>query len=307
LSAPRVTRLAGLALLAGLAAAPLAAGVLAPDAARRLTEWIAELGPAGPAILLVVQALVAASGIVPASGVGIAAGALLGPVAGFCVAAAGTMVGALATFAFARTVFGARALARLGGRRLAALDGALAQEGWRLVCLIRLSPIMPFAPTSLALGASTVRLRDYAIGTLAALPALFAYVALGALGQGGGHLLSGAGAGDWLRLGMLAAGAVATVVLMLRLRRILGRAMPAAADASESLAGKPIIPTRPPHPEVPRSGLEGGLQGSQGFLESSFEARQAGHLRMRSRVGRELISRPGSESDAHLHRGDLPA
>lgn len=231
MSAPKVTRLAGLALLAGLAAAPLAAGLLAPDAARRLTEWIAELGPAGPAILLGVQALVAASGIVPASGVGIAAGALLGPVAGFCVAAAGTMVGALATFAFARTVFGARALARLGGRRLAALDGALAQEGWRLVCLIRLSPIMPFAPTSLALGASTVRLRDYAIGTLAALPALFAYVALGALGQGGGHLLSGAGAGDWLRLGMLAAGAVATLLLMLRLRRILGRAMPAATDA----------------------------------------------------------------------------
>ncbi len=234
---PPLSRLAGLALLGGLAAAPLVAGILAPDAAARLTARLAELGPAGLAILLVVQALVAASGVVPASGVGIAAGALLGPVEGFCVAALGTMTGALITFAVARTVLGARALARFGGRRLAALDGALAAEGWRLVCLIRLSPIMPFAPTSLALGASTVGLRDYALGTLAALPALFAYVALGAMGQGGGHLLSGAGPAEWLRLGVLSAGAVATVLLMLRLRRILGRAVPGHALPNGNLPG----------------------------------------------------------------------
>ncbi|MCJ2012583.1 TVP38/TMEM64 family protein [Methylobacterium sp. J-076] len=229
MSLATASRLAGLALLAALAAAPLAVGLLAPDAAERLAAGLRGLGPAGPAILLVVQALVAASGVVPASGVGIAAGALLGPVEGFCVAAMGTMAGALVTFGLARTVLGARALARLGGRRLAALDGALAAEGWRLVCLIRLSPIMPFAPTSLALGASAVSLRDYALGTLAALPALFAYVALGALGRGGGHLLSGAGPAEWLRLGVLGAGALATALLMLRLRRILGRAMPEGA------------------------------------------------------------------------------
>jgi uncharacterized membrane protein YdjX (TVP38/TMEM64 family) len=234
-------RLAGLALLAALAVAPLAAGILAPDAAERLAARLAELGPAGPAILLVVQALVAASGVVPASGVGIAAGALLGPAEGFCVAAAGTMAGALITFALARTVLGARALARFGGRRLGALDGALAREGWRLVCLIRLSPVMPFAPTSLALGASAVALRDYVLGTLASLPALFAYVALGALGQGGGHLLTGGGPAEWLRLGMLGAGGVATLFLMWRLRRILGRAVPEGRRPASSLRS-PSLP-----------------------------------------------------------------
>ncbi|GJD33157.1 TVP38/TMEM64 family protein [Methylobacterium aerolatum] len=226
---PPLTRLAGLGLLAGLAAAPLAAGILAPDAARDLAARVAELGPAGPAMLLAIQALVAASGVLPASAIGIAAGALLGPVLGFAVAAAGTMAGALLSFALARSVIGARALARFGGSRLAALDGALATEGWRLVCLIRLSPIMPFAPTSLALGASAVALRDYAIGTLAALPALFAYVALGALGQGGGHLAAGVGRAEGLRLAVLAAGALATVLLMLRLRRILARRAPGEA------------------------------------------------------------------------------
>lgn len=235
MSLPKASRLVGLLLLAALAAAPLAAGILAPDAAERLTAGLKGLGPAGPAIILAVQALVAASGVVPASGVGIAAGALLGPVEGFLVAAAGTLAGAFITFALARTVLGGRALARFGGRRLSALDGALAEEGWRLVCLIRLSPIMPFAPTSLALGASAVAFRDYALGTLASLPALFAYVALGALGRGGGHLLTGAGPAEWLRLGMLGAGAAATVLLMLRLRRILGQSLPGSAVPGEDL------------------------------------------------------------------------
>ncbi|MCC0805978.1 hypothetical protein FPV16_07040 [Methylobacterium sp. W2] len=36
-----------------------------------------------------------------------------------------------------------------------------------------------------------------------------------------------------------------------------------------------------PHPEVPRSGLEGGAQGSLWCLEGSFEARSRRHLRMR--------------------------
>jgi len=138
-------------------------------------------------------------------------------------------------------VLGARALARFGGRRLGALDGALAREGWRLVCLIRLSPVMPFAPTSLALGASAVALRDYVLGTLASLPALFAYVALGALGQGGGHLLTGGGPAEWLRLGMLGAGGVATLFLMWRLRRILGRAVPEGRRPASSLRS-PSLP-----------------------------------------------------------------
>ena len=62
-------------------------------------------------------------------------------------------------------------------RWAATLDRSVAAEGWRLVCLMRLSPVMPFAPTSYALSLSSVRLADYLIGTLAALPALLAWPA----------------------------------------------------------------------------------------------------------------------------------
>ncbi|TXN55710.1 hypothetical protein FV241_18545, partial [Methylobacterium sp. WL2] len=53
---------------------------------------------------------------------------------------------------------------------------------------------------------------------------------------------------------------------------------------------RPVDPTHRPHPEVPGDrrppGLEGALQGSQRFLEGSFEAAAARpHLRMRESFG----------------------
>jgi uncharacterized membrane protein YdjX (TVP38/TMEM64 family) len=57
----------------------------------------------------------------------------------------------------------------------------LAQDGWRLVCVLRVSPVMPFAMTSYALGLTGISQRAYLLGTLAALPALLGYVTVGAL------------------------------------------------------------------------------------------------------------------------------
>jgi uncharacterized membrane protein YdjX (TVP38/TMEM64 family) len=45
--------------------------------------------------------------------------------------------------------------------RLRNLDALIARDGWKLVCLLRVSPIMPFSATSLALGLSPIGLRDY--------------------------------------------------------------------------------------------------------------------------------------------------
>lgn len=53
-----------------------------------------------------------------------------------------------------------------------------------------------------------------------------------------------------------------------------------------------------PHPEVPRSGLEGGRQPALRSLEGSFEAAVARpHLRMRSRAGDPPVAETGREGD----------
>ena len=63
-----------------------------------------------------------------------------------------------------------------------------------------------------------------------------------------------------------------------------------------------------PHPEVPRSGLEGGLQPAPRSLEGSFEALVARpHLRMRSRVGDPPMAKTGREHDDVAQAGLPPA
>jgi uncharacterized membrane protein YdjX (TVP38/TMEM64 family) len=67
---------------------------------------------------------------------------------------------------------------RLAARRprLRNLDALIGRDGWKLVCLLRISPVMPFSATSFALGLSSIGLCDYIVGTLASFPALSGYV-----------------------------------------------------------------------------------------------------------------------------------
>ena len=206
---------AGLALAAHLAGRDLTAQALA------LLRMARHHGGAGLAAVFAVQAAIAASGILPASVLGIAAGALFGVAGGFAAAAGGTMAGALIAFGLARSLLRPW-IARWVGERpaLARFDRALGRDGWRLVCLVRLSPVMPFAVTSYALGLSAVGFRAYALGTLAALPALAAYVVAGSV-AGFGALHLSAGVGAWAGLAL---GAAATLALAWYLARTLRRA-----------------------------------------------------------------------------------
>jgi uncharacterized membrane protein YdjX (TVP38/TMEM64 family) len=227
-------KLTALALPALLLAALAAAQLLDPGL-RAFTIGLLRAarthGSAGLAVVALVQALIAASGALPASVLGIAAGALFGVAGGFAAAALGTLAGALAAFGLTRSL--ARpVIARLVRRRpaLVRLDAALADDGWKLVCLLRISPLMPFAVTSYALGLSSVRFRAYLLGTLASLPPLLAYVLLGRLVGFGALHPGGDPAARWAAL---AIGGGVTLLLAWYVLRLLRRACaaPMAAGA----------------------------------------------------------------------------
>ncbi len=216
-------------LLLLLAAVPVLAGGLLMR--RRvagilwaLLGWAHGAGAVGWATAALVQMLVACTGVLPASLTGLAAGAVYGVTIGFLLAAAGTLAGALIAFLLGRSLLRPVVIRWLERRRpgrrdwVRRLDRAIARDGWRTVCLLRLSPVMPFAATSYLLGLTGVPLRDYLLGTLASLPALLGYVILGHLaGAGLIAATAGAGAARWTLLGI---GAAATLVLTLRLGRM---------------------------------------------------------------------------------------
>lgn len=162
----------------------LASGLPAP-------HWLAFCGS---------QVIVAAFGFLPASLMAVMAGATYGMWAGLLISAGGTMLGGWIAFLLSRSVLRpwiAKLIGRFGAT--ARFDEAIESEGWRFVCLLRISPVMPFAATSYGLGLTRIGQRAYLLGTLASLPAMATYVAIGAFGRTGFALATtGAGPVQWL-------------------------------------------------------------------------------------------------------------
>lgn len=89
---------------------------------------------------------------------------------------------------------------------------------------LRVSPVMPFAITSYALGLTEISERDYLLGTLASLPALAGYVSFGALARYGLRTANGSTQLGSFSLTLLAVGVIATGVLIFRSGTLLLRA-----------------------------------------------------------------------------------
>lgn len=163
------------------------------------------------------QTVVAASGLLPASMIAVMAGAMLGFARGLLLSAAATMLGGWLAFLLARSALRGW-VGRYLGRHpaMTRLDAAMCGEGWRMVALLRISPVMPFALTSYGIGLTRIAQRDFLLGTLASLPALAGYVAIGALG-GQSLLVVGGTSGPWHAV-LLLAGVAIVVYAMKRVR-----------------------------------------------------------------------------------------
>jgi uncharacterized membrane protein YdjX (TVP38/TMEM64 family) len=182
-------------------------------------RYVEGLGPLGVLVFAAVQTFVAIIGLVPASLIGIAAGAIYGVAIGFGISAVSTLTGAAIAFGLSRSLlrpFIAKLLERR--TRLRSFDSILADDGWKIVLLLRVSPVMPFAATSYALGLSSISIRHYLLGSLAALPALLGYVVLGSLTTVGLNALSqGSGLLQWALLGV---GILATALITWRIGKL---------------------------------------------------------------------------------------
>jgi uncharacterized membrane protein YdjX (TVP38/TMEM64 family) len=128
------------------------------------------LGAAAPLAFIVVHA-VGVMAFVPATVFAVAAGALFGFSLGVVYAFVGGTLGAVGAFLAARLCIRRLLAGRFSeSAQLAAIDRAIADNGTRILFLLRLSPITPFNVLNYALGAGTVSLRDFVVSTIGGLP-----------------------------------------------------------------------------------------------------------------------------------------
>jgi len=191
---------------------------------KAFTDWIRHLGHAGAFIFIGVYALAAVL-FLPGAILTIAAGLVYGIVGGTAVALAGATLGAGLAFLVGRYLVRGRIeeFARKN-RRFGAIDNAIGQEGWKIVGLLRLSPLIPFNVSNYFYGVTSIGFWPYLLAScVGMLPGTVLYVYLGAIGQAG---LEGGKKGysplQWTFLGI---GLLATIAVTVFVSRVAKKAL----------------------------------------------------------------------------------
>jgi uncharacterized membrane protein YdjX (TVP38/TMEM64 family) len=192
------------------------------DLLKQALDWVAQLGPWGPVIFIALYVLATVL-FVPGSVLTLGAGAVFGVVWGSVYVSIAATLGATCAFLVGRYL--ARdAIARKieGNERFAAIDRAVAREGWKIVGLTRLSPVFPFTLLNYAFGITRVRLGHYVLASwIGMMPGTVMFVYLGSLAKaasGERHRT----AGEWLLYGV---GMLATIGVTFFVTRIAKRAL----------------------------------------------------------------------------------
>jgi uncharacterized membrane protein YdjX (TVP38/TMEM64 family) len=164
-------------LLVVLIAALAVAAALLP--LHRIPDATGDLGAWGPPAAIAIGALLLAA-LIPRTAISLACGALFGAIGGGFVALAAAIVAFVITFLIGRWLGRDAVAARTGGR-IASLDTWLNRTGLLSVIVVRLLPIAPYGLVGYAYGTTSVRVRNYVLGSLiGATPSAFTYAAVGA-------------------------------------------------------------------------------------------------------------------------------
>ena len=194
----------------------------------RAVETVQNLGWLGPAVFVLLYVLLTVL-LIPGSLLTLVAGFLYGPLYGILLASPASVTAATAAFLLGRTAFRERVERQIRARPfLRSLDSAVERSGFKLILLLRLSPVFPFVLLNYSLGLTRVAVGDYVIASaIGMLPGTLFYVYLGSLAYNVSQLLAGgsrAGIGNALYWGGLVATGILTVVLTRMARRALAEA-----------------------------------------------------------------------------------
>ncbi len=215
--------------LAVLAAICLRVPTRAQALLQAALENIKEIGFWAP-VLFILLYIVSCVALVPASVLTIGGGTLFGVVQGSIYVSIAATLGATAAFLVGRYLARDWVTRRIGSHpAFAAIDKAVAEEGWRIVFLTRLCPIFPFFLMNYAYSLTRVSLRDYILATwIGIIPGSTLFVYIGSLANASTQQTSPVG---WVWKGFILVTAIlATVYITKFARRALSRRIEPSSD-----------------------------------------------------------------------------
>lgn len=206
----------------------------------QLVEWTRAAGATGALVYAVVYVLATVC-LIPGSILTLGVGMAYGPIWGTLFVSPVSVVAATVAFVLGRTVARPWIARRTASDpRFRAVDLAIGSHGFKIVVLIRLSPLLPFNVLNYALGLTEVRLRDYVLGSfIGMLPGALLYVYIGSLIGELASFSRGAAEVSTARHVVSGLGFVATIVGTVFVTRLARRALAEELSQRQALALQP--------------------------------------------------------------------
>ncbi|PYL57985.1 MAG: hypothetical protein DMF30_04365 [Verrucomicrobia bacterium] len=197
-----------------------AAALPVRDWIRALANWVEQLGPAGVAVFIGVYAIATVL-LFPGWIFTVAAGLIFGVVGGTAVALSGATLGAASAFLVARYLVrdSVQKFAK-SSLRFQAIDQAIGENGWKIIGLLRLNPLIPFNISNYFYGITAISFWEYVlVSAIGMLPGALLYAYLGAVGKATLGAESPPSTGRYLLLSIGLAATVAGTIIISRLAR----------------------------------------------------------------------------------------
>ncbi len=219
----------GRMLLVILAAVGLVAAGWLLDAPRYLRDallWVDGLGIWGPVVFVAIYVAICVL-VIPGSILTLGAGAVFGVVRGSIYTSIGSTLGATVAFLLGRFLLRDWVAGKVSASpRLSAVDEAVGREGWRIVFLLRLSPLIPFSLSNYVYGLTRVKTGPYVLASwIAMMPGTVMYVYLGSLARRVAELGSGGDVTSPMEWALYVVGLIATVAATVRVTVVARRAL----------------------------------------------------------------------------------
>tara|TARA_B100000315_G_scaffold256133_1_gene301297 strand:- start:1761 stop:2498 length:738 start_codon:yes stop_codon:yes gene_type:complete len=179
---------AGLVILAVVVLVGRQLGELLP----RFAEWIDGLGFWGPAAFIAGYILTSIA-FIPGAVMTLAAGAVFGLFKATIYVLIGATLGSAGAFLISRYLARKMVAAWISGNPgFAAIDRAVGAQGFKMVLLMRMSPVFPYNLLNYSLGLTTVRFTDYVLASIGMLPGTLLYAYCGVVAGDVARLAGGA-------------------------------------------------------------------------------------------------------------------
>jgi uncharacterized membrane protein YdjX (TVP38/TMEM64 family) len=203
----------------------------------KIAASIEQLGPWGP-LAFIAAYVVATVSFVPGSVLTLSGGALFGVVGGTLYVLVAATIGSCLSFLIARYLARGLVDAKLRNHpKFGAIDSAVADQGFKIVLLMRLSPAFPFSFMNYAMGLTRVGFRDYALASFGMFPGTLLYVYYGKVAGDAAALAAGAAVDkDAAYYAVLALGLVATLAVTAIVTRLARTALAQNTPGTEASA-----------------------------------------------------------------------